>query len=75
MTVLCNLSVNCVWGSWSQYSRCSRTCGSGKKTRFRDKTVTEKYGGKCNGLPSQTMSCNTDRCPSKCLLNAINISL
>ena len=57
--------VNCQWGEWSQYSKCSKTCGVGAQTRSRSKLVTEKYGGKCDGLPTQTISCTIKDCSSE----------
>ena len=38
-----------MWGSWNVGS-CSKSCGGGKKTKTRRKTVTEKYNGKCEEL-------------------------
>jgi len=50
--------VNCVWGSWSGWGQCSKTCGSGgKETRTRSKTVVEANGGTCSGSSTQQRSC------------------
>jgi hypothetical protein len=58
-------SVNCQWGGWNQYSKCSRSCGGGNQTRSRSKSMTEKFGGSCSGLPTEIRTCNTHNCPSK----------
>ena len=57
--------VNCQWGEWNEDSKCSKTCGVGTQTRSRSKIVTEKYGGKCYGSSTQTISCNKGDCPSE----------
>ena len=69
---LVKISVNCLWGSWNQFSACSKSCGKGTQTRSRSKRVTEKYGGKCYGSSTYRRSCNTQNCPSE--LNLQNIS-
>ena len=57
--------VNCQWGEWNQYSTCSKSCGNGTQTRSRSKSVIEKYGGKCDGSSTQTISCNKKDCTSE----------
>ena len=56
------LLVNCQWGEWSQYSKCSKSCGIGAQSRSRSKSVIEMYGGKCDGSSTQTISCNIKDC-------------
>ena len=56
------MPVNCQWGGWNQFSVCSKSCGSGTQTRSRSKTVTEMYGGTCNGIATETRTCNTQIC-------------
>ena len=58
-------TVNCQWGVWGEYSKCSKTCGGGKQSRTRSKTVVESNGGICSDLPTETITCNTQKCPSK----------
>ena len=53
-----------MWGSWDVGS-CSKSCGGGKKTKTRRKTVTEKYNGKCEGSSNLEENCNEQHCPSK----------
>ena len=54
--------VNCQWGEWSQYSKCSMSCGVGTQSRSRSKSVVEMHGGKCEGSSTQTIPCNTKEC-------------
>ena len=56
-------SVNCVWGAWSGWGQCSKTCGTGgKETRTRSKTVVEANGGTCSGESTRTKSCQLQEC-------------
>ncbi|XP_059164384.1 SCO-spondin-like [Physella acuta] len=55
--------VDGVFGSWSEWSGCSKTCGAGIQWRSRICTGPF-YGGKdCQGDRNQTQSCNTFNCP------------
>jgi hypothetical protein len=38
--------VDCVYGEWSDWSRCDSICGPGNRTRTRDIIVYGNYGGK-----------------------------
>ena len=58
-------SEECVWGPWSTWLSCSKTCGGGTKTRSRTKTKVEQNGGNCSGSRSDSKTCNTQTCPSK----------
>ena len=59
------LSVHGGWGEWGEWSRCSLTCGLGKKTRERmcNKPVP-KYGGTpCDNKEKiQPGYCRIQRC-------------
>ena len=57
--------VPCVWGPWTEFSQCDKSCGGGKKLKTRPKLVTEKYGGYCDNLAKVVKDCNTHHCPSK----------
>ena len=37
-----SFSVDCIWGKWSSFSDCSKSCDRGSKTRNRRKIITEK---------------------------------
>ncbi|XP_062586294.1 coadhesin-like [Saccostrea cucullata] len=63
--------VNGGWGSWqtwSNYGTCSKTCGSGKKERHRERYCNNpvpKYGGAaCHGRSKEKESaiCNVQHC-------------
>ena len=58
-------SVDC---KWSQWSRCSQTCGQGTKTRKID--VPANFGGQnCTG--DDTDRCSDRECPGEPILNTI----
>ena len=59
------ITVPCIWGPWSHFSSCDKSCGGGKMYKTRTKLVTEKYGGSCPGLDKVEKDCNTHKCPSK----------
>ncbi|KAL9966591.1 hypothetical protein ACROYT_G024693 [Oculina patagonica] len=52
---------------WSEWSKCSLTCGGGVQTRARQCTnPPPQYDGRdCEGLgpANETQSCNVDKCP------------
>ena len=58
------------WGSWSSYSTCSRTCGGGTKSKYRNcNNPKPAHGGaRCRGSSSQSKSCNTQECGPRCRL-------
>eukprot|EP00933_Yihiella_yeosuensis_P079036 TRINITY_DN9111_c0_g10_i1.p1 TRINITY_DN9111_c0_g10~~TRINITY_DN9111_c0_g10_i1.p1 ORF type:complete len:1252 (+),score=222.05 TRINITY_DN9111_c0_g10_i1:165-3920(+) len=58
---------DCVWGNWSDWSVCTRSCGKGTARRFRDIAVTMKNGGKpCAGSENDEKKCNEQDCPVDC---------
>ena len=57
-------SVDCLWAEFDEWSSCSKTCGSGEKSRRRSKVHEEENGGvPCVGNPIQTEACSTVACP------------
>lgn len=56
-----DVSVDGGWGDWSQWSACSKTCGSGEKTRSRqcDSPAPSHGGDYCLGGVSRTSQRNT----------------
>merc|ERR1712008_552415 len=57
---------NCVWGSWTSWSSCSKSCeDTGEETRSRTKTTTERNGGTCTESDSDSKACNTHSCGVK----------
>eukprot|EP00441_Pelagodinium_beii_P048005 CAMPEP_0197624826 /NCGR_PEP_ID=MMETSP1338-20131121/4350_1 /TAXON_ID=43686 ORGANISM="Pelagodinium beii, Strain RCC1491" /NCGR_SAMPLE_ID=MMETSP1338 /ASSEMBLY_ACC=CAM_ASM_000754 /LENGTH=1716 /DNA_ID=CAMNT_0043195061 /DNA_START=154 /DNA_END=5304 /DNA_ORIENTATION=+ len=59
--------VDCVWGEWDQWSRCSKSCNGGTTTRKRVEKVSMKNGGKiCLGSPTEDSVCKAQGCPVDC---------
>jgi hemicentin len=68
--------VNGDYSEWSEWERCSSTCGGGKQ--FRSRTCTNplaQYGGmNCDskGPPREERICNTNLCPGRVELLSFN---
>ncbi|XP_052863793.1 hemicentin-1-like [Anopheles cruzii] len=64
------------WSEWSPWSRCSKTCGTGVKTRKRLCNNPEpKAGGRvCAGENTEIAQCSTKRCRNDALLRTIDPS-
>ena len=58
---------DCTVSTWSSWSSCSRTCGSGVKTRTRTRTSYESCGGSCYYHFKETTTCNSHCCAVNCL--------
>lgn len=60
-----NGPVNGQWGVWQEFSKCTKSCGSGKKTRSRScsNPVPSNGGQSCQGSATETLSCNENLCP------------
>ena len=62
---------NCVMGSWTNWSSCSRsdgrTCGPGKQTRTRTVLQNERNGGLCPDRNNTTeeKTCDLGACPTQ----------
>lgn len=53
-----DLSVDCVWGVWTDWFNCSQTCGGGTTGRERYiSTYPQNNGQHCLGAPMQTKLC------------------
>ena len=63
-----NHVVDCSWAPWQSWNACTKTCGSGTRTKVRTKSVTEANGGTCSGALSDTEACNTQECSGLILL-------
>ena len=59
-----DVSVNCIWGEWTD-GNCSVPCGGGYQINFREKLVSEMYGGECEGDSETEEQCNMHMCPGK----------
>ena len=55
------------WGQWGDYGTCSKSCDGGRKQRKRqcDDPPASNGGKKCEGLPYEETSCNTNACDGK----------
>ena len=68
-------SVNGRWSNWAAWSKCSKTCGNGTKTRLRTCTnPPPKYGGKCVGPSKQMKPCLEKRCPGLCVFHPVTVA-
>ncbi|CAF4070391.1 unnamed protein product [Rotaria sp. Silwood2] len=66
-TAVCNVNVTCptagVWKTWSSWSTCSGSCGTGLQVRTRTCNVTAG-GQQCSGSSLEAQQCNTNiTCP------------
>ncbi len=61
---------DCEWGSWSEWTSCSKDCGGGSIKRFREVVVEKDFGGDpCFGSDTQEAGCNFDVCAIHCEWN------
>lgn len=57
----CN--VDCEWGSWSEWSQCSVSCGSGQRSSRRTVFQPQQYeGAECEGPDQRTALCRAPDC-------------
>ena len=54
--------MDCTWGAWGVWNKCSKTCGNGIRSRVRPKNVKEDHGGICPGQPVESGSCKLKDC-------------
>ena len=56
--------VNCKWSSYSEWSKCSASCGGGIRISKRQIEQDASNGGTpCIGEASRNETCNSDLCP------------
>ena len=63
---ICNTDVcpePCMWGLWSEWSECSKSCGKGNRSRKREYDVKEKTKTTCTGSSEEDEDCNYQKCP------------
>ena len=60
-----SISVPCTWNAWGSWTSCTKTCGSGTKTRTRSKNGPYHGGSDCSGSSSESPLCNTNSCPGE----------
>ncbi|XP_071118257.1 A disintegrin and metalloproteinase with thrombospondin motifs adt-1-like [Haliotis cracherodii] len=51
-----------VWGEWSGWGTCSKTCGAGQKRRTRS-CLNSGDGGECVGASEDNVECSVEDCP------------
>jgi len=56
-------------GRWTSWSRCSRACGGGTKTRHRSVVREAQHGGIPAAETMQERPCNAQPCDRDCVLN------
>lgn len=61
---------DCTWNDWTEWAKCSATCGGGEQKRFR-KIKTHRVGDgsicKAKGSTEEIQACNTAKCPDNCV--------
>ena len=65
------------YGQWGEYSKCSKSCEIGSKSRRRQCIVPKSLQGveDCSrlGPDVQTVACNTQPCPGMLLIHIIQL--
>ena len=68
---LCNylvpIKINGGWTEWSEWTSCSKSCGKGTQSRFRNCTnpSPQNGGNNCDGDTEKQGYCNTQKCQGK----------
>lgn len=59
--------IHCEWDEWSEWDKCSRTCGGGMTARIRNIKQYAKFGGTpCEGEAGEMNPCHEEKCPKDC---------
>ena len=70
-TVIPTISVATL-SEWSEWEPCSRSCGSGRTSRSRQcelpRNPAQVVEVNCQGELHEVKFCNTEPCPSKCVI-------
>eukprot|EP00121_Abeoforma_whisleri_P006799 Awhi_evm1s6191 len=58
-------AIDGMYSEWSNWGDCSKTCDSGVQERARlcNNPIPEFGGANCEGLASETQTCNEQKCP------------
>ncbi|KAK3550975.1 hypothetical protein QTP70_011460 [Hemibagrus guttatus] len=53
------------WSEWTSWTECTKSCGGGLRSRRREcaNPATEGDGDFCEGLKTELVACNAERCP------------
>lgn len=57
---------DCVWNNWSDWSDCTKSCGTGQQNRQRKFRPATGNGRDCSGDSFQNRWCNVHPCPVDC---------
>ena len=58
------ISVNCEFDEWEEWTQCTATCNGGTRFRTRGIKVAAAYGGaECDGDVKEEETCNNQPCP------------
>lgn len=60
----------CKVGTWSAWSKCSKSCGGGTKVRSRKIVAPAKNGGKCVAPLKMSKKCSKKACPVDCVMSS-----
>jgi len=63
--------IDCTVTAWTNWTDCSKECGTGQKTRYRAIDTPAYYGGvmgECDNL-TQSEDCNVEYCPQDCVVS------
>ena len=63
-----SFSVDGGWGTWSEFSACSRNCGNGWRVRYRycNNPSPTRRGRFCRGDNKEKVQCKEKPCPGGC---------
>lgn len=60
-----NIGARDTWDAWSAWTKCSKPCGTGRRTRERKCNTEDKVRVNCTGGALEIGDCNTDPCPGE----------
>jgi len=61
--------VDCLLGSWGEWSECGAACGGGVKERSRDVETSPAHGGEPCASTQDLIGCNVQACNKDCTLS------
>jgi len=56
---------DCYWADWTEWDKCSETCGGGQRNRYRSPIGGTIGDQGCEGLNEEVQYCNTRDCEDK----------
>ena len=67
--------IQCALGPWFPHpsalaAKCSKTCGSGKRTEVRATLIEPQHGGDACPVLQRQVKCNEEQCPVDCVVGA-----